>query len=218
MCNISKMGKDNQTVQFLKFLVFHDKAFHKIMGYSFLPLAGLGIGIWTAFDPSNFVATGAIDPASKYKIRVLLSEILSLLSLIALLVLTMFSRKRHLVILNPKEVKLEIFIFYNSKINRLPMTLHPDWSWDIIFNIFLSAFRENPTKKDAIFYPKDKGSYKLIDLNSEKWINHPSIAKQLSTDKIVIIHSSELSKIENYDDETKQKYISKVVKELCKIQ
>jgi hypothetical protein len=111
-----------------------------------------------------------------------------------------------------EEISLEVFILYQSTLDRIPMSLHPSWSWEVIFNLVVFAFGNHPNEKYAKHFPPDFSAYKVLNLRSESWIEPPAVAEKLSTDQIALVHNSELVKFPEVDEPLKAKAFAKIIK------
>lgn len=111
------------------------------------------------------------------------------------------------------EIPLEVFILYQSTLDRIPMTLHPSWSWEVIFNLVVFAFGNHPNEKFVKHFPPEHTTYKVLNLKSESWIDPPAIARKLPTDQIVLVHNLELIKFPELDEQLKAKAFAKIIKQ-----
>lgn len=81
-------------MRFLKFLVWHDKTYRGILCKAIPTVGAIFLAIWK-FDFAQLTTQGIIQPALKREIRIILSEILSILILLSFLFLHRFYLKKY---------------------------------------------------------------------------------------------------------------------------
>lgn len=112
----------------------------------------------------------------------------------------------------PKEIPIEIFILYQSRLLRTSATLGHETTWPQLFTLIMIAFGHHP-----VHLPNNRSAYVLLDLDSEEWRSPPATMAKLRTSQIALIHKSELSKAPEMVKGHEAKWFARTIKSFGKM-